>query len=93
MFFLLEQETGKDVNNFHESILLFVIKAAGGVMVWEILSSHKLGLLIPIQHHLNATTYLIIAAEHVHPFMTTFCFYSNRDILSWQQIIFLVIST
>ncbi len=27
--------------------------------------------LIPIEHHLNATAYLSIVADHVHPFMTT----------------------
>ncbi len=27
--------------------------------------------LVPIEHHLNATVYLSIVADHVHPFMTT----------------------
>ena len=27
--------------------------------------------LVPIEHHLNATAYLSIVADHVHPFMTT----------------------
>ncbi len=44
---------------------------AGGVMVWGIFSWHTLGPLVPIEHHLNATAYLSIVADHVHPFMTT----------------------
>ncbi len=43
----------------------------GGVMVWRIYSWHTLGPLVPIEHRLNATTYLSIVADHVHPFMTT----------------------
>ncbi len=40
-------------------------------MVWGIFSWHTLGPLVPIKHHLNATAYLSIVADHVHPFMTT----------------------
>jgi len=40
-------------------------------MVWGIFSWHTLGLLVPIDYHLNATVYLSIVADHVHPFMTT----------------------
>ncbi len=40
-------------------------------MVWRIFAWHALGLLVPIAHCLNASTYLNIVAEHVHPFMTT----------------------
>ncbi len=40
-------------------------------MVWGIFSWHTLGLLVPIKHRLNATVYLSIVADHVHPFMTT----------------------
>ncbi len=43
----------------------------GGVMVWGIFSWHTLGPLVPIEHCLNATAYLSIVADHVHPFMTT----------------------
>ncbi len=43
----------------------------GGVMVWGIFSWHTLGPLVPIEHRLNATVYLSIVADHVHPFMTT----------------------
>ena len=43
---------------------------AGGVMVWGIFSWHALGPLVPIEHCLNATAYLSIVADHVHPFMT-----------------------
>ncbi len=41
----------------------------GGVMVWEIFSWYTLGLLVPIEHHLNETVYQSIVADH--PFMTT----------------------
>ncbi len=34
-------------------------------------SWHTLGPLVPIEHRLNATAYLSIVADHVHPFMTT----------------------
>ncbi len=30
-----------------------------------------LGPLVPIEHRLNATAYLSIVAEHIHPFLTT----------------------
>ncbi len=43
----------------------------GGVMVWGIVSCHTLGPLVPTEHRLNATVYLSIVADHVHPFMTT----------------------
>ncbi len=43
----------------------------GGVTVWGIFSWHTLGPLVPIEHRLNATAYLSIVADHVHPFMTT----------------------
>ncbi len=43
----------------------------GGVMVSGIFSWHTLGPLVLIEHRLNATVYLSIVAEHVHPFMTT----------------------
>ncbi len=40
-------------------------------MVCAIFSWHTLGPLVPIEHCLNATAYLIIVTDHVHPFMTT----------------------
>ncbi len=40
-------------------------------MVWGIFSWHTLGSLVPIEHCLNATAYLSIVSDHVHPFMTT----------------------
>ena len=42
---------------------------AGGVMVWEIFPWHTLGPLVPSEHCLNATAYLSIVADHVHPSM------------------------
>ncbi len=44
---------------------------SGGIMVWGIFSWHTLGPLVPVEHCLNTTAYLSIAAGHVHPFMTT----------------------
>ncbi len=61
----------------HESMdpscLISTVQAAagGGVLVWMIFSWHTLGPLVPIEHCLNATVYLSIVADHVHPFMTT----------------------
>ncbi len=59
----------------HESVdpscLVSTVQAGGGgVMVWGIFSWHTLGPLVPIEHLLNATAYLSIVADHVHPFMT-----------------------
>ncbi len=53
------------------SIVSTVQAGGGGVMVWGIFSWHTLGPLVPIEHCLNATVYLSIVADHVHPFMTT----------------------
>ncbi len=49
----------------------------GGVMVRGINSWHTFGHLVPIEHYLNATAYLSIVADHVHPFMSTV--YSSSD--------------
>ncbi len=46
-------------------------------MVWGIFSWHTVGRLVPIEHNLNATAYLSIVADHLHPFMTTV--YSSSD--------------
>ncbi len=57
------------------SCLVSMVQAAGGggggVIVWGIFSWHTLGPLVPIEHRLNATAYLSIVVDHVHPFMTT----------------------
>ncbi len=53
------------------SCLVSTVHGGGGVMVWGIFSWHTLGPLVPIEHSLNATAYLSIVADHVHPFMTT----------------------
>ncbi len=53
------------------SCLVSTVQAAGGgVMLWE----------ISVEHRLNATTYLSIIADHVHPFMTTM--YPSSDATS-----------
>ncbi len=54
------------------SCLVSMVQAGGGgVMVWGIFSWHTLGLLVPIEHRLNAAAYPSIVADHVHPFMTS----------------------
>ncbi len=76
--FLLRHSDGR-VRNWrkeHESMdpscLVSTVQAAGGgVMVWGIFIWHTLGPLVQIEHCLNATDYLSIVADHVHPFMTT----------------------
>ncbi len=52
------------------SCLVSTVQAAGGgVMVWGIFSWHILGPSVPIEHCLNATAYLSMVADHVHPFI------------------------
>uniref|UniRef100_A0A9J8AZF2 Tc1-like transposase DDE domain-containing protein n=2 Tax=Cyprinus carpio carpio TaxID=630221 RepID=A0A9J8AZF2_CYPCA len=54
------------------SCLVTTVQAGGGgVMVWGMFSWHTLGPLVPIGYHLNATAYLSIVSDHVHPFKTT----------------------
>ncbi len=61
----------KEQESMDPSCLVSTVQAGGGgVMVWGIFSWHTLGPLVPIEHRLNATAYLSIAAGHVHPFMT-----------------------
>ncbi len=70
----------KEHENMDPSCLVSTVQAAaggGGLMVWGIFSWHTLGPLVPIEHHLNATAYLSIVADHVHPFMTTVCLSSD----------------
>ncbi len=60
----------------HESMdpschVSMVQAGGGGVMVWGIFYWHTLSPLVPIEHCLNATAYLSIVADHVHPFMIT----------------------
>ncbi len=55
----------------HGSILPCLNVQAGGVMVWGIFSWNTLRPLGPIEHSLNATVYMSIVADHVHPFMTS----------------------
>ena len=55
----------------HPSSHVSTLQAGGGgVMVWGVFSWHTLGLLIKVEQHLNATGYLNIIANQVHPFMT-----------------------
>ncbi len=76
--FLLQHSDGrvriwcKKHESMDPSCLVSTVQAAGGcVKVWGIFSWHTLVPLVPIEHHLNATAYLSIVADHVHPFMTT----------------------
>ncbi len=62
----------KEHESMDPSCLFSMVQAVGGgVMVWGIFSWLTLGPSVPIEHHLNATAYLSIVADHVHPFMTT----------------------
>ncbi len=75
--FLLRHSDGrvricrKEHENMDPSCLVSTVQAGDGVMVWGIYSWHTLGPLVPIEHRLNATAYLSIVADHVHPFMAT----------------------
>ena len=76
--FLLRHSDGrvriwhKQNENMNPSCLVTTGQAAaGGVMVWGMFSWPTLGPLVPIGHRLNATAYLSIVSDHVHPFMTT----------------------
>jgi len=55
------------------SCLVTTVQAGGGggVMVWGMFSWHTLGPLVLIGHRLNATAYLSIVSDHVHPFIAT----------------------
>jgi len=62
----------KQNENMDPSYLVPTVQAGGGgVMVWGMFSWHTLRPLVPIGHRLNATTYLSIVSDHVHPFMAT----------------------
>ncbi len=68
----------KEHESMDPSCLVSTVQASGGgVMVWGIFYWHTLGPLVPIEHRLNATAYLSIVADHVHPFITTV--YSSSD--------------
>ncbi len=56
----------------------------GGLMVWGIFSWHSLGPLVPIEHRLNATAYLSIVADPIHPFMIT-VFPSSDGYFQWDN--------
>ncbi len=69
---MLESEFG--VKTMKAWIILPCLNGSGcwwWCNVWGIFSWHTLGPLVPIEHRLNATAYLSIVADHVHPFMTT----------------------
>ncbi len=62
----------KEHESMDPSCLVSSVQAGGGgVMVWGIISWNTLGPLVPIEHRFNATAYLSIVGDHVHPFMTT----------------------
>jgi len=66
------------IENIDPSCLVTTVQAGcGGVMVWRMFSWHTLDPLVPIGHRLNATAYLSIVSDHVHPFMATM--YSSSD--------------
>ncbi len=55
------------------SCLVSTVQAGGGdeMVLMGVFSWQTLGPLVPIEHRLNATAYLNIVADHVHPFMAT----------------------
>ncbi len=59
------------IKNMKAWIVSTVQAGGGGLMVWVIFSWLTLGPLVPIVHRLNATAYLSIVVDHVHPFMTS----------------------
>ncbi len=76
--FLLRHSDGrvrircKEHESMDLSCLVSTVQAGGGgVMVWGVFYWHTLGRLVTTEHCLNATAYLSIVADHVHPFMTT----------------------
>ncbi len=76
--FLLQHSGGrvriwrKEHESMDPSCLVSTGQVGGGcVMLWGIFSWHTLGPLVPIEHCLNATAYLSIVTDHIHPFMTT----------------------
>ncbi len=76
--FLLRHSDGrvgiwqKEHETMDPSFLVSMVQAGGGgVMMLGIIYWHTLGPLVQIEHCLNATAYLSIVADHVHPFITT----------------------
>ncbi|KAG1931641.1 hypothetical protein F2P79_021521 [Pimephales promelas] len=67
--------TIEDWKNVAWSESRFLLRHSDGWWWWchgvGIFSWHSLGPLVPIEHRCNATAYLSIVADHVHPFMTT----------------------
>ncbi len=75
--FLLRHSDGrvriwrKEHESMDPSCLVSTVQAGGGgLIVFRTFSWHTLGPLVLIEHRLNATDYLSIVADHVHPFMT-----------------------
>jgi len=74
----------KQNENMDPSCLVTTVQAGGGgLMVWGMFSWHTLGPLVPIWHCLNATAYLNIVSDHVHPFMATL--YPSSDVYFQQD--------
>ncbi len=75
-FLLQHSDVGSEsgVKNMKAWIILPCLNGSGWCWwcndVGDIFLAH-FGHLVPIEHRLNATVYLSIVADHVHPFMTT----------------------
>jgi len=54
------RKQNENMDLFLLPLVTTVQAGGGGVMVWGMFSWHTLGPLVPIGHHLNATTYLSI---------------------------------
>ncbi len=71
----------KEHESMDPSCLVSKVKA-GGDGVGDIFLAH-FGPLVLIEHRLNATAYMSIVADHVHPFMTTV--YQSSDVYFQQD--------
>ncbi len=90
-WFLLQHSDGrvriwcKECESMDSPCLVSMVQAGGGgVMVWGVFSWHTLGPLVPIEHRSNATAYLSIVADHVHPFITMSQSSNHLSLVSWR---------
>ncbi len=73
VFLLLHSDVGSEfgVKNMKAWIILPCLNGSGWLWWCNGLGDIFLAHLVPIEHRLNATVYLNIVADHVHPFMST----------------------
>jgi len=70
---MIQADRRATLTEITRSCLVTTLQAgsSGSVMVWGMFYCHTLGTLVPTGHRLNATAYLNIVSDHVHPFMAT----------------------